>query len=306
MLTEAQLEEYNDKGFLAIPNFASPDEISSLQQSGLALLDTFNPESISVFSTRNQTKKTDQYFLDSANNVSFFFEEGAFDDDGNLLHPKNLSINKIGHAMHDIVPEFRSWTRNNPKIAALLRSLGYRRPLPVQSMFIFKQPGIGGEVIPHQDSSFLATDPLTVMGLWLALEDATLDNGCLWALPGSHKHGIYRKFLRNPTDDSVSFSGELPAEILAENDTDNNSNSGNGGNGISKSKFEPVEVKVGTLVLLHGANLHKSKENTSGKSRHAFTVHVVEGAPGVVYSETNWLQRNEEFPFEPLYDDTAQ
>jgi phytanoyl-CoA hydroxylase len=295
MLTEAQLEEFNDKGFLAIPDFASADEISSLQNSGLALLDTFDPESISIFSTKNQTKKTDQYFLDSANNVSFFFEEGAFDDDGNLLRPKNLSINKIGHAMHDLVPEFRSWTRNNPKLAALLRSLGYRRPLPVQSMFIFKQPGIGGEVVPHQDSSFLATEPLTVTGLWLALEDATLENGCLWALPGSHKHGIYKKFIRNLEDNTVSFSGgELPPEVLEDNENNNNNN----------SKFEPVEVKAGTLVLLHGANLHKSKENKSGKSRHAFTVHYVEGAKGVEYSKTNWLQRKENFPFEPLYDDS--
>jgi len=303
MLTEAQLQEYSDKGFLVIPDFASPDEISSLQKSGLGLLDTFDPQSISVFSTKNQTKKTDQYFLDSANNVSFFFEEGAFDDDGNLLRPKNLSINKIGHAMHDLVPEFRSWTRNNPQIASLLRSLGYHRPLPVQSMFIFKQPGIGGEVVPHQDSSFLATEPSnTVMGLWLALEDATLENGCLWALPGSHKHGIYRKFIRNREDNSVSFSGELPPEVLEEsmnNATTNTRNDIADGGG---SKYEPIEVKAGTLVLLHGANLHKSFENTSGKSRHAFTMHVVEGAKGVEYSKTNWLQRKEDFPFEPIYD----
>jgi len=306
MLTEAQLQEYNDKGFLAIPEFASPDELSSLQKSGLGLLDTFDPQSISVFSTKNQTKKTDQYFLDSANNVSFFFEEGAINDDGKLLCPKNLSINKIGHAMHDLVPEFRSWTRKNPKITALLRSLGYRRPLPVQSMFIFKQPGIGGEVVPHQDSSFLATEPLnTVMGLWLALEDATVDNGCLWALAGSHKHGIYRKFIRNPEDTSVSFSGELPPEILEESKNNNATTTTTTDTTIAdgvNSKFEPIEVKAGTLVLLHGANVHKSYENTSGKSRHAFTIHVVEGADGVMYSKTNWLQRKENFPFEPIYD----
>ncbi|KAG7669490.1 hypothetical protein Ndes2526B_g05825 [Nannochloris sp. 'desiccata'] len=294
MLNKAQLQEYIDKGFLAIPDFASSAEISSLQKSGRDLLENFDPQSISIFSTKNQTKKTDQHFLDSANNVSFFFEEGAFDKDGNLLRPKNLSINKIGHAMHDLVPEFRSWTRNNPKIASLLRSLGYRRPLPVQSMYICKQPCVGGEVVPHQDSSFLATEPSnTVMGLWLALEDATLENGCLWSLPGSHKHGIYRKFIRNLQDNTVSFSGELPAEVLEEEDYHDSSD----------SKYEPVEVKAGTLVLLHGANLHKSKENKSGKSRHAFTVHVVEGAKGVEYSKTNWLQRKEDFPFEPLYDD---
>ena len=44
-----------------------------------------------------QTKKTDQYFLESANNVSFFFEEDAFAEDGSLRQAKALSINKIGH-----------------------------------------------------------------------------------------------------------------------------------------------------------------------------------------------------------------
>lgn len=59
-----------------------------------------------------------------------------------------------------------------------------------------QQPKIGGEVRPHQDSTFLATDPPSVIGLWWALEDATKQNGCLWALPGSHKDGVARRFLR--------------------------------------------------------------------------------------------------------------
>ena len=48
---------------------------------------------------------------------------------------------------------------------------------------IVQQPKIGGEVRPHQDSTFLRTDPPSVVGLWWALEDATKQNGCLWALP---------------------------------------------------------------------------------------------------------------------------
>jgi ectoine hydroxylase-related dioxygenase (phytanoyl-CoA dioxygenase family) len=59
----------------------------------------------------------------------------------------------------------------------------------VQSILVYysQQPGIGGEVVPHQDNSFLYTEPPTCTGLWLALEDATITNGCLWAFPGSHK-----------------------------------------------------------------------------------------------------------------------
>jgi phytanoyl-CoA hydroxylase len=50
-------------------------------------------------------------------------------------------------------------------------------------MYIFKQPRIGGEVTCHQDSAFLYNDPISIAGLWFALEDATTENGCLWAIP---------------------------------------------------------------------------------------------------------------------------
>ncbi|MGH0152429.1 UNVERIFIED_CONTAM: hypothetical protein FKN15_022819 [Acipenser sinensis] len=56
-----------------------------------------------------------------------------------------------------------------------------------------------GHVTPHQDATFLYTEPLgRVMGVWIALEDATEENGCLWFIPGSHKTGITRRMVRTP------------------------------------------------------------------------------------------------------------
>jgi phytanoyl-CoA hydroxylase len=88
----------------------------------------------------------DAYFLDSASEINFFFEEKAFNEQGQLQTPKALAVNKIGHAMHDLDPVFSAFTRSQP-VAAVVRSLGFQRPLPVQSMYIFKQPSIGGEVV---------------------------------------------------------------------------------------------------------------------------------------------------------------
>ena len=124
-----------------------------------------------------------------------------------------------------------------------------------------------------------------MVGLWLALEDATVENGCLWTLPGGHAGGVHRRFLR-ADDGSVSFEGEMPA--------------------FEEGAFVPVEAKAGTLVLLHGANVHLSRENVSERSRHAFSVHVVEGGPGHPWLPQNWLQRRPDFPFEPLYDRGAE
>src|SRR3546814_15706462 len=72
-------------------------------------------------------------------------------------------------------------------------------------MYIFKQPHIGGEVGWHQDSTFLYTDSLSVVGLWFALEDATLENGCLWALPGAHKGPLRERWRR--TDGALAIAG---------------------------------------------------------------------------------------------------
>lgn len=52
-------------------------------------------------------------------------------------------------------------------------------------------------MVPHQDATFLNTTPMKLYGLWIALEDATLENGCLWFMPGSHK-GVYVGFLCKP------------------------------------------------------------------------------------------------------------
>ena len=48
-------------------------------------------------------------------------------------------------------------------------------------------------MVPHQDSTFLYTTPDTTIGVWIALEDSTVDNGCLWTLPGEHTQGVRRR-----------------------------------------------------------------------------------------------------------------
>jgi phytanoyl-CoA hydroxylase len=65
---------------------------------------------------------------------------------GKLLKPKNLAVNKIGHALHELDPAFRRVTLENPKMKSLVKDLRFHKdPAALQSMVICKQPHIGGE-----------------------------------------------------------------------------------------------------------------------------------------------------------------
>jgi phytanoyl-CoA hydroxylase len=274
VLSQADLQKYSENGFLVIEGFSDKSDCDLLRTRAQELVSEFDPTPfVSIFSTREQNRIADEYFLASADNISFFFEENAFNADGTLKQNKEQSINKIGHALHDLDPVFDRFSRNN-KIAQLASDLSITNPLLLQSMYIFKQPRIGGEVACHQDSTFIDTEPNTIVGLWFALEDATLQNGCLWVLPGGHKRGLKSRWVRsgNGGMEFITYSTEpWPDDELV-----------------------PLEVEKGTLILLHGLLPHRSLENRSNKSRHAYTLHLI--SADAVYSADNWLQRSPSLP----------
>jgi len=235
---------------------------------------------LSVFETGKEQAR-DAWFLDSGDKVRCFAEDGAVKD-GKAVVTGAAGVNKIGHNLHELEPAFEG-TCFGPGVAAVFRSLGFRRPLAVQSMYIFKNPRIGGEVNPHQDSTFLWSEPeRTCVGAWWALADCSTDNGCLWAVPGSHKAGASRRFMR--TGDGTSTVFDPPTADPLPTD-----------GGV------PIECPAGTLVLIHGAVVHWSAPNTSETARPAFSMHACEGAEGFSWPADNWLQRPEDVPFRALF-----
>ena len=122
--------------------------------------------------------------------------------------------------------------------------------------------------------------PSTVTGFWFALEDATVDNGCLWMQPGEHLGPLRERFVRE--GDAVRMEA-LDATPWPDMTT-----------------AVPVPAEAGTLVVFHGLLPHWSAPNRSERSRHAYTLHATDGR--AVYAGHNWLQRSDRVPVRGFVD----
>ena len=281
-LTSAMVADYREAGVLILRDFVSREACDRLRQRMLEMVDDFDPTEVrTVFSTTSDAHQADDYFVSSGDKIRFFLEDGAFGADGKLRQSKIDSLNKVGHAMHDLDPVFDAFSRT-PELAGVADSLGFERPGIIQSMYILKPPRIGGEVVCHQDATYIYTEPESCVGFWFALEDATVDNGCMCFIPGAHKAPLRKRNYRNDR-------GEIIYEVIDDTPFD-------------LDDTVPAEAPAGTLVVFDGRAPHYSGPNLSDKSRHAYTLHVIDQA--CHYPESNWLQRSGELPLRGFLPET--
>ena len=152
-------------------------------------------------------------------------------------------------------------------------------------MYLLKPPVIGESRAPHQDETYLKTDPQgLVFGVWVALDDATEENGCLDFVPGSHKTVPLTRFSCMLPE----AEGDKICKIIGDADYMH-----------PDSKYEYVRcpVKSGDLVMIHGLVLHKSEPNRSGNSRWAWAFHGYDCREGVTWLDDNEAQDPEPFPY---------
>lgn len=122
----------------------------------------------------------------------------------------------------------------------------------MQSMLFGKAPGLPGQAW-HQDERYIATRDRSLVGAWIALDDATAENGCLRVLPGSHRNGYLWPTRAHENPGEFDFSDEAY--------------------GFDESGEVLVEVEAGSVVFFNGYLLHRSLANRSGRFRRALVNH---------------------------------
>ena len=142
VLTTEQLKQYQEDGFLLLEGWVPDDLRQPLIDRAYQLIEQADLTEHNRFSTTDRAQINNDFFLESAETIRCFFEEKAFDEAGELTQPRAQSINKIGHALHDLDDVYQAFARR-PEFGALARDLGLQTPHLYQTMVIFKQPRIG-------------------------------------------------------------------------------------------------------------------------------------------------------------------
>ncbi len=278
MLDKDQIHYYQENGFLVLENIFSKQEMQALIDRYHTIINRhqFTEEELAFFSTKdNDLIFSQQYFIDSADKISFFFEKQQSFLKEDLLSCPEKFINKIGHALHKLDSVFNHFSHTS-LFKTISLQLGLCSPHIVQSMIISKLAQVGSEVLPHQDSTFIFMPQKDVIGFWLALDDASIKNGCLYVSPQQiNTSKLYSRYL---CDEDKQYHLNSFQEV-----------------NYDELTWQPLEVSAGSLVILHGKTFHKSEANFSSNSRLAYAMHVIDG--NINYPSENWLQSES---FDPL------
>ncbi|XP_065829295.1 phytanoyl-CoA dioxygenase, peroxisomal-like isoform X2 [Oscarella lobularis] len=218
-------QNYKDDGFVVVDNLLTPSEVKSLKDEMLDICSGKRGRISGV--TPSSETATEAEILD-----------------------KYLAI----HFPHKISDHVQSLVRESKTVDVLRQCIGPNVKC-MQTMMFMKGPGKRGQAC-HQDEYYIPTRDRSLCASWIALDDATIENGCLWVIPGSHRKGIIYP-MKNDVDERFDSSGCSY------------------GHGYSESAWKPVELKSGSSVFFNGYLLHRSLANKSKGFRRAFANHYM-------------------------------
>lgn len=229
-LSDREVQGYVKDGYLIQPGLVSPQEIEELKADTLKMARGGYPS--------NTFKPVD----------------------ANLTDAEVLKNILCIHQAHYLSPVMLRYVKH-PRICGVLSQIAAAH-LPfwdgsvkcMQSMLFVKPPGFPGQAW-HQDEIYIPTRDRSLVGAWIAMDDATIANGCLWVIPGSHQSGYLYPMRPHNDHDEFDNTGESY--------------------GFDESREIPVEVKAGSVVFFNGYLLHRSRRNRSNIYRRVLVNHYM-------------------------------
>jgi ectoine hydroxylase-related dioxygenase (phytanoyl-CoA dioxygenase family) len=231
MLHEAQRKQWDEEGFFLVRGFADA-------AIGAAML----ARVVEVSRSADGQILHDGFVVTPEQNLASSVEAAA---DAEQRVSKIFKLHRDG--------PFRSFIES-PEILALGRALLGPRLDCFLSQFIFKNPAAWGQPW-HQDSFYFPFDRGPQVGLWLAVTEATHENGCLWVLPGSHREPIHEHVPDRRPNANVGYVEIVDHDFREE---------------------RPVTMAPGDLLVFHSHLMHRSKGNRSDGLRAAMVYHLAE------------------------------
>lgn len=225
-VTDANAAFYERDGYLLAPDLLSPAEVASVRSEAAAIL-------------RGERGGV----------------EGLLNPDPDASDDAVIARYNAIHFPHKISDTLRQFV-THPAIAGVLTRVVGPNVKCMQSMLFTKGPGKPGQSW-HQDEYFIPTRDRSLTGVWIAVDDADEDNGCLWVVPGSHRDGVIRR--------RVDYDGDQFGDADTIGLTD-----------AEEAAAVPVPVPSGGVLFFDGHLLHASNRNTtSSRTRVALVHHVM-------------------------------
>ncbi|MBW2446714.1 MAG: phytanoyl-CoA dioxygenase family protein [Deltaproteobacteria bacterium] len=231
MIDAAQQKQWDEDGYILIPGFAEPDV-------GRAMLERV----VEISREAGGQIIHESYFVMPEQNLANTVDAGP---------EAEHRVSKIFRLHRD--GPFQTFIES-PRILDIGRSLLGPRIDCFLSQFIFKNPAAWGQPW-HQDSFYFPFDRAPQVGFWLAVTEATLDNGCLWVLPGSHREPIHEHGPDRRPGANIGYVEIVDCDF---------------------SEERAVTMAAGDLLVFHSHLMHRSKDNRSDSLRAAMVYHMAE------------------------------
>ena len=233
MTPEDRREAWNTQGFFHVPGLLTPEEAAALEAEVIDRIRADPP-----------ADHPDEVFYFAGSNYGIFPEK---DPSPGAQAPEDYIAKVFNCHAEGLALE----VARRPEIVARVAEILGPDLDCFQSQFILKNPGVIGQPW-HQDSYYFRFDRQPQVGVWVALSRATLENGCLWVLPGSH-----RGDLREHVPDRRLAANRGYLEVVSEDDT----------------ARVPSLMEPGDVLFFHSYLLHMSTDNVTDHRRTAMVYH---------------------------------